>query len=68
MFIAHFLSQVIYVMRNPKDILVSSYYFHQMAAFLEDPGTFDEFMDKFLEGRGQSSHSMSGSYSKKCLN
>lgn len=35
------------------DILVSSYYFHQMAAFLEDPGTFDEFMDKFLEGRGQ---------------
>ncbi|KAM6910699.1 sulfotransferase 2B1-like [Xenentodon cancila] len=44
-------AKVIYVMRNPKDILVSSYYFHQMAAFLEDPGTFDDFMDKFLEGR-----------------
>jgi len=43
-------------MRNPKDILVSSYYFHQMATFLEDPGTFDEFLDKFLEGRGQRSH------------
>ncbi|XP_071326058.1 sulfotransferase family 2, cytosolic sulfotransferase 3 isoform X2 [Trachinotus anak] len=44
-------AKVIYVMRNPKDIMVSSYYFHQMAAFLEDPGTFDEFMEKFLEGR-----------------
>ncbi|XP_026227831.1 sulfotransferase family 2, cytosolic sulfotransferase 3 isoform X1 [Anabas testudineus] len=44
-------AKVIYVMRNPKDVMVSSYYFHQMAGFLEDPGTFDEFMDKFLEGR-----------------
>ncbi|KAF6716208.1 Sulfotransferase family cytosolic 2B member 1 [Oryzias melastigma] len=44
-------AKVIYVMRNPKDILVSSFYFHQMAAFLENPGTFDEFIDKFLEGR-----------------
>lgn len=43
-------AKVIYVMRNPKDIMVSSYYFHQMASFLEDPGTFDEFMDKFLQG------------------
>ena len=38
------------------DIMVSSYYFHQMAVFLEDPGTFDEFMEKFLDGRGQRSH------------
>ncbi|XP_078109624.1 sulfotransferase 2B1-like isoform X1 [Sander vitreus] len=44
-------AKVIYVMRNPKDVMVSSYFFHQMAEFLEDPGTFDEFMDKFLEGR-----------------
>ncbi|XP_077577966.1 sulfotransferase family 2, cytosolic sulfotransferase 3 isoform X2 [Stigmatopora nigra] len=44
-------AKVIYVMRNPKDVLVSSYYFHQMAAFLEDPGTWEEFIDKFLEGR-----------------
>ncbi|XP_008296989.1 sulfotransferase family 2, cytosolic sulfotransferase 3 isoform X1 [Stegastes partitus] len=44
-------AKVIYVMRNPKDLMVSSYYFHQMAEFLEDPGTFDEFMDKFLEGK-----------------
>lgn len=46
------MPQVIYVMRNPKDVLVSSYYFHQMAAFLQDPGTFGEFMTTFLEGKG----------------
>ncbi|XP_074510901.1 sulfotransferase family 2, cytosolic sulfotransferase 3 [Sebastes fasciatus] len=44
-------AKAIYVMRNPKDIVVSSYYFHQMAGFLEDPGTFDEFLEKFLEGK-----------------
>ncbi|XP_068179689.1 neural cell adhesion molecule 1 [Antennarius striatus] len=44
-------AKVIYVMRNPKDVLVSSYYFHQMASFLHDPGTFDEFMADFLEGK-----------------
>ncbi|XP_054638704.1 sulfotransferase family 2, cytosolic sulfotransferase 3 isoform X2 [Dunckerocampus dactyliophorus] len=44
-------AKVIYVMRNPKDVMVSSYYFHQMATFLEDPGTLDEFIDKFLQGR-----------------
>ncbi|XP_077432845.1 sulfotransferase family 2, cytosolic sulfotransferase 3 isoform X3 [Vanacampus margaritifer] len=44
-------AKVIYVMRNPKDVIVSSYYFHQMATFLEDPGTWDQFIDKFLEGR-----------------
>lgn len=43
-------------MRNPKDIMVSSYYFHQMAGFLPDPGTFEEFMAKFLEGKGQRFH------------
>ncbi|XP_015804707.1 sulfotransferase 2B1 [Nothobranchius furzeri] len=46
-------TKVIYVMRDPKDVLVSSFYYHQMANFLEDPGTFDEFMKKFLEGRVQ---------------
>uniref|UniRef100_A0AAQ4P943 Sulfotransferase n=1 Tax=Gasterosteus aculeatus aculeatus TaxID=481459 RepID=A0AAQ4P943_GASAC len=44
-------AKVIYVMRNPKDIVVSSYYFHKMAEFLDKPGTFDEFMEKFLEGK-----------------
>ncbi|XP_078143294.1 sulfotransferase family 2, cytosolic sulfotransferase 3 [Centroberyx gerrardi] len=44
-------AKVIYVMRNPKDVMVSSYHFHKMASFLDDPGTFQEFMEKFLEGQ-----------------
>ncbi|XP_063054321.1 sulfotransferase 2B1-like [Engraulis encrasicolus] len=43
-------AKVIYVARNPKDVLVSSFYFHQMASFLDDPGTFEQFLDKFLAG------------------
>ncbi|KAM3873439.1 sulfotransferase 2B1-like [Diretmus argenteus] len=44
-------AKVIYITRNPKDVMVSSYYFHQMASFLDDPGTFQEFMYNFLEGK-----------------
>ncbi|KAL6462264.1 hypothetical protein MHYP_G00286860 [Metynnis hypsauchen] len=44
-------AKAIYIARNPKDVLVSSFYFHQMASFLDDPGTFEEFMDKFLAGQ-----------------
>ncbi|KAL0984980.1 hypothetical protein UPYG_G00151380 [Umbra pygmaea] len=44
-------AKVIYVTRNPKDVMVSSFYFHKMASFLDDPGTFDEFLDKFLSGQ-----------------
>lgn len=31
---------------------VAVHYFHKMANFIEDPGTFDEFMEKLMEGRG----------------
>ncbi|XP_023664866.1 sulfotransferase family 2, cytosolic sulfotransferase 3 [Paramormyrops kingsleyae] len=44
-------AKVIYITRNPKDVVVSSFYFHKMASFLDDPGTFDEFLDKFLSGQ-----------------
>ncbi|XP_078385216.1 sulfotransferase 2B1-like [Cetorhinus maximus] len=44
-------AKVVYVTRNPKDALVSSFHYHNMASFLENPGTFDEFIDKFLEGK-----------------
>ncbi|XP_036395090.1 sulfotransferase family 2, cytosolic sulfotransferase 3 isoform X2 [Megalops cyprinoides] len=44
-------AKVIYVTRNPKDIAVSSFHFHKMASFLDDPGTFDEFLEKFLSGQ-----------------
>ncbi|XP_060700669.1 sulfotransferase 2B1-like [Hemiscyllium ocellatum] len=44
-------AKVVYVSRNPKDALVSSFHYHGMASFLENPGTFEEFIDKFLEGK-----------------
>ncbi|XP_051577142.1 sulfotransferase family 2, cytosolic sulfotransferase 3 isoform X2 [Myxocyprinus asiaticus] len=43
-------AKVIYVTRNPKDVLVSSFHFHKMASFLDEPGTLEEFTDKFLAG------------------
>ncbi|KAM3626199.1 uncharacterized protein V6R79_024397 [Siganus canaliculatus] len=43
-------AKVIYVSRNPKDVVVSYYFFHKMANFLPEPGTFPEFLHQFLEG------------------
>ncbi|KAM6118049.1 sulfotransferase 2B1 [Pterocles gutturalis] len=42
--------KVIYVARNPKDVVVSFYHFHRLARFLPDPGSFDAFLTQFLEG------------------
>ncbi|XP_041795657.1 sulfotransferase family 5A, member 1 [Chelmon rostratus] len=43
-------AKVIYVSRNPKDVVVSFYHFHKMANFLPEPSTFPEFLNQFLEG------------------
>lgn len=42
--------QMIYVARNAKDVAVSYYYFYQMAKVHPDPGTWDEFLEKFMAG------------------
>lgn len=44
---------MIYVARNPKDVAVSFYHFHHLAKFLPDPGSFDAFLTRFLEGTGR---------------
>ncbi|XP_048411134.1 sulfotransferase 2B1 [Stegostoma tigrinum] len=43
-------AKVVYVTRNPKDALVSSFHYHNLATFLDNPGTFEEFIQKFLAG------------------
>ncbi|KAI5627344.1 sulfotransferase family 2, cytosolic sulfotransferase 2 [Silurus asotus] len=43
--------KVIYVIRNPKDVFTSSFYFYGMAPFLVNPGTADEFLEKFLNSK-----------------
>ncbi|XP_016357897.1 amine sulfotransferase-like [Sinocyclocheilus anshuiensis] len=42
--------KVIYVARNPKDVLVSYFHFHKYANMLETPKDFDTFFEKFIEG------------------
>uniref|UniRef100_A0A5F8GZI5 Sulfotransferase n=1 Tax=Monodelphis domestica TaxID=13616 RepID=A0A5F8GZI5_MONDO len=43
--------RVVYVARNPKDVLVSFYHFHKFANFMPDFSSFDDFFDQFLEGK-----------------
>ncbi|MGH0153085.1 UNVERIFIED_CONTAM: hypothetical protein FKN15_023719 [Acipenser sinensis] len=44
-------AKMLYVMRNPKDVFTSSYHYYKMATYLVDPGTCDEFLMKFLNGK-----------------
>ncbi|XP_010134821.1 PREDICTED: sulfotransferase 1 family member D1-like [Buceros rhinoceros silvestris] len=43
--------KVIYMARNPKDVVVSYYYFYQMAKTHPDPGTLAEFLETFMAGK-----------------
>ncbi|XP_032071467.1 amine sulfotransferase-like [Thamnophis elegans] len=44
-------AKIIYVLRNPKDVLVSSYHFHKISDKMETPKDFDTFFEKFLAGK-----------------
>ncbi|KAJ1131277.1 hypothetical protein NDU88_009615, partial [Pleurodeles waltl] len=43
-------AKAIYTVRDPKDLLVSLYYFSKMTIYFKDPGTFEEFLELFLKG------------------
>ncbi|XP_003225132.1 sulfotransferase 2B1 [Anolis carolinensis] len=46
----HSKAKIIYVLRNPKDVLVSSYHFSKFFKGFPDPGSMEEFLEKFLSG------------------
>lgn len=46
-------SQIIYVARNPKDNMVSYYHFQRMNKALPAPGTWEEYFESFLTGKGE---------------
>lgn len=39
--------------RNAKDVVISYYYFYQMAKIHPDPGTLSEFLQAFMDGKGR---------------
>ncbi|CAG5857155.1 sulfotransferase family 5A, member 1 [Menidia menidia] len=43
-------ARVIFVSRNPKDVAVSYYHFHKLANFLPETGSFEQFVNQFLDG------------------
>ncbi|XP_075770434.1 sulfotransferase 2B1-like isoform X11 [Pelodiscus sinensis] len=43
-------AKVIYTLRNPKDVLVSYFYFSKMCSSYEDPESFEQFLGDFLSG------------------
>ncbi|XP_024597378.1 estrogen sulfotransferase isoform X2 [Neophocaena asiaeorientalis asiaeorientalis] len=42
--------KIIYVCRNAKDVVVSYYYFFLMVTANPDPGSFQDFVEKFMDG------------------
>ncbi|PIO14573.1 hypothetical protein AB205_0179480, partial [Aquarana catesbeiana] len=44
--------KMIYVARNAKDVAVSYYHFYRMAYGHPEPGTWDEYLNAYMEGNG----------------
>jgi hypothetical protein len=47
--------QVIYVARNPKDAIVSLFYFHKLVNLCTFTGDLETFVDYFLDNKGPNS-------------
>ncbi|XP_077887885.1 sulfotransferase 2A1 isoform X2 [Ictidomys tridecemlineatus] len=45
-------AKVIYIMRNPKDVLVSGYYFYTMTNDYKKPESLERYFQWFIQGNG----------------
>uniref|UniRef100_A0A8C5PU41 Sulfotransferase n=1 Tax=Leptobrachium leishanense TaxID=445787 RepID=A0A8C5PU41_9ANUR len=43
-------AKIIYVLRNPRDIIVSLYYFSKIICHYKNPASFDKFFEDFVHG------------------
>ncbi|XP_068193838.1 amine sulfotransferase-like [Antennarius striatus] len=43
-------AKIIYVMRNPKDTIVSYYHFSHVCTVMDTPQSFEDFFEEFLKG------------------
>lgn len=43
---------MIYIAQKAEDVVVSYYNFYNMAKLHPDPGTWDSFLENFMEGKG----------------
>lgn len=48
-----FFPQIIYMARNVKDNAVSYFHFHRMDQGMPEPGNWDQFLAKFMAGKGE---------------
>jgi len=47
---------MIYMGRNAKDVAVSFYHFDLMNKFQQHPGTWAQYLEEFMAGRGGTGH------------
>ena len=48
-----FLFKMIYLIRNPRDVLVSGYFFWKSAKFVKRPQSLEQYFEWFVEGNGE---------------
>ena len=46
-------ARIVYIARNPKDVAVSFFYFHNMNPTLMSYGSWDTFYEDYLTGNGE---------------
>lgn len=51
--IPQFCLQILYIYRNPKDVLTSYFHFTNLMANLEAANSMENFLQTFLDGKGK---------------